>query len=648
MGAEQPQGAMGKLEQLARARFGRTLTPSELKLMRAAPNGKWAQCGPSLHAQDNDPSKADTEWGADREIRADVILWLCVDEEAKREVARKGIWVLGAKISGSLDLSFAIIPFPIGLMHCRLLEGAEFVDAQLPVLSLEGSWVRWIIADRSVIKGSVYLRDGFHSEGEVRLPGARVGDRLECEQGTFINHSGIALDAAGINVGGGACLRDRFRAEGEVRLQGAQIGGDLDCEGGTFLNPTGRALTADGIKVQGGVSLRNNFRAEGEVQLVGAEIGGDLDCGRGTFVGPQGELRSYALLADRANIKGSVFLRDGFRAEGGVSLAEARIGLSLDYHSASFKEGWMDLTNAYAGSVLDDENSWPARGRLILAGFVYGEFTVDAPRDAETRLRWLALQPEKLPSPQPYRQLARVLREAGDDAGARTVLVAMEDHQRRGDLLRPVLKWSIGYGQHPLWAGWWALGFGALGWILYRRSYLAGGMVPTEKGACGEFKADGQIPKCYGRLFPSIYSLESSLPLVKLGQADKWQPDPDYIRSAGRVKPWPGRLRRLERLLVRVGLLAPVIAGGSPPRKAKWIKTAGREKPWPGWLRWLERRLMLVGLVAPVDPAESPSRLGRIATSPRFLRWFLWFQILLGWLLATLFLAGVAGLISKE
>jgi hypothetical protein len=30
----------------------------------------------------------------------------------------------------------------------------------------------------------------------------------------------------------------------------------------------------------------------------------------------------------------------------------------------------------------------------------------------------------------------------------------------------------------------------------------------------------------------------------------------------------------------------------------------------------------------------------RLGTSPRFLRWFLWAQILLGWLLATLFVAG--------
>ena len=50
-------------------------------------------------------------------------------------------------------------------------------------------------------------------------------------------------------------------------------------------------------------------------------------------------------------------------------------------------------------------------------------------------------------------------------------------------------------------------------------------------------------------------------------------------------------------------------------------------------------------LLAPANTEALPSRWG---TSPRFLRWFLWLQILLGWLLATLLLAGLTGIIRKE
>ena len=63
----------------------------------------------------------------------------------------------------------------------------------------------------------------------------------------------------------------------------------------------------------------------------------------------------------------------------------------------------------------------------------------------------------------------------------------------------------------------------------------------------------------------------STLVLVKLGQVEKWQPNPDpgtsppgSRRWAGREKPWPRRLQRLERLLVWFGLHAPVDLKGPP------------------------------------------------------------------------------------
>jgi hypothetical protein len=40
--------------------------------------------------------------------------------------------------------------------------------------------------------------------------------------------------------------------------------------------------------------------------------------------------------------------------------------------------------------------------------------------------------------------------------------------------------------------------------------------------------------------------------------------------------------------------------------------------------------------------------LNRFAISPQFVIWFLWIQIPLGWLLATVFLAGVSGIVHKR
>jgi hypothetical protein len=556
MGEEQPQGVTGNLEQLARARFGETLTPPELKLMRAAPSGNLIVCGPNLNDEDpnNDPSKADKEWGQEREIRAKVIRWLCVEEKAKHEVDPKGILVYGAKITGKIDLSFVIVPFPLLLAHCRLMEDADLFHAQLPVLNLSGSWVGAISADGLAVEGDVFLRDGFHAEGEVRLLGAEIGGLLDCQRGTFVNPSGCALSADGINVHGAVFLRKGFHAEGEVRLVGAQIGLYLECDRGTFINPSGMALSADRIDVQGEVFLRVGFRAEGEVRLLGAEVGGNLDCTDSTFT---------KLVAHTATVRGNFWWR---------SLKDA----------AAAK---LDLRNASVGSIGDDEKSWPAKGNLLLDGFVYGRIS-GGPTDAENRLRWLARQDPF--TPQSYRQLAKVLREAGDDQGARIVLHEMELVRRqqrdRGPFVRIwgwLLRWTIGYGYYPLRAFEWLLVLAILGTELFWFGSLAGVMVPTEKEAYQTYRCEGKPPPHYEDFSPFIYSVENSLPLVKLGQADKWQPDPH-----------------------------PEVA------------VACKQK--------------------------SETGLGHQCAWTVFLLWFVRSQISAGWLLATLFLAGVTGIVRKE
>jgi hypothetical protein len=80
-------------ESLARARF-QELSRAEVELLHAAPKGGLALCGPNQTNDDpvNDPSKAE-EWGDERQIRADLIRWLCTDRDAKEKVDPRGIRV---------------------------------------------------------------------------------------------------------------------------------------------------------------------------------------------------------------------------------------------------------------------------------------------------------------------------------------------------------------------------------------------------------------------------------------------------------------------------------------------------------------------------------------------------------------------------
>ena len=90
----------------------------------------------------------------------------------------------------------------------------------------------------------------------------------------------------------------------------------------TETNPErGKSFNADGVKVVGSVFLCQGFTAEGEVRLVGAQIGGDLGCDGGSFKNPGDD----ALSADGAHVGGSVFLNQGFAADGAVRLPGAKI-----------------------------------------------------------------------------------------------------------------------------------------------------------------------------------------------------------------------------------------------------------------------------------------------------------------------------------
>ena len=554
-----PDEAAQELVRLGARQFPQ-LTRAESFLLLHAPRGLPAPGGLSADPKDptNDPSKAD-KWDPDREVRAELIRWLCGDSSVSSRVDPKGIQLFGAKVTGPLDLSSCTLRFPLFMFWCCVTEEINVSSASLPGLYLNGSSVQSISADGLRVEGNVHLREGFTAHGQVRLPGAQIGGNLDCTGGMFKNPpqkdspgSGTALIADGMNVTGSVFLRNKFIAEGEVRLPGAHIGGQLDCTDGTFKNApqkdipdSGRALSADGLEVGGEVHLGRSFRSEGEVRLGGAHIGGQLMCDGGTFINPPHDdliESGNALTAAGVEVRGSIFLGNGFRAEGTVNLRDARVqgavscagatieapqigGLPLsgkafvadravltggiyfgkgfvargevslmvaetgdvDFEGAKFTHliaqkallggrlllcgvvdsaaMTIDLKDTLTDVLLDDQESWPGAGNLNIDGFVYGRIA-RGPTDAEARLQWLALQAEF--TPQPYRQLSKVLRESGDDQGARRVLYGMEKLRQRQQFRITRVRLRNGtLSQRSRLIGWtrYALAH-AWGWVL--------------------------------------------------------------------------------------------------------------------------------------------------------------------------------------
>jgi hypothetical protein len=231
-------------------------------------------------------------------------------------------------------------------------------------------------------------------------------------------------------------------------LDRASFGDSIGLSGGHFLNPGDIAVSGISVKVAGDIYMTNlpysgDFEADGLVQFPAAHVGG-------------------LVWVDQTHFKGASGTPHG------LSLVGATMRTLGWQHVDLQNSPQLDLTGATADSVTDDEPSWPTRGNLIIDGFSYR--ALGPIIDASSRLRWLARQPTGFHS-RSYRELAKFLRESGDDAGATQVMIASGDarysrHGLPGRLLGWLLKVTIGYGHRPPLALLWSLGVVLVGWAV--------------------------------------------------------------------------------------------------------------------------------------------------------------------------------------
>lgn len=551
----------GSLAKLAGSRFS-NLTRAELALLKfvesnPAEAGGFAVAGPNANSDEpsNDPAHAD-EWGKDREVRAELIRWLCVDPDAVRRIDPQGLRLLGAKIVGSLNLSLARVPFAIALRNCSIASPINLASAQIGDLDLSGSYTGPIYAPLIEVARLLTLGNGFHASGQVFLVKAKIG-ALSATDGHFkylpetepvdYYHAPFrpALNLADAQIQGFVAMDRGFESRGAVVMDHARIGGELVCASARFMNPGNVALYAAGAEIDGSVFLW------GEIPSV---------------AGAQNPFEADGLLEFEFVRVGNVFSVDGarlsgkaFNAYGGLLAVGLNVRQAFVWRRVSLEKGaQLTLRDASVGFIVDQERGWPPPGNLLIDGFVYSSFDVhpgDSPWDAHTRLRWLALQPPGFHL-QPYRQLAKVLRQSGDDRGAIQVLIAQEDARYRqfglpGRIAGDFLKATIGYGYKPFRTVGWSLLVVLIGWAVVWMAKRAGVMRATWPE-----NAPSSEPH-YENLHPFLYSLDAFLPFVNLHQEHYWWPNSQLSGECAIL----GHQFRLRGSLVRYYLWLQVMSG---------------------------------------------------------------------------------------
>lgn len=333
---------------------GRTLTefeplkPAEHKLLEACKEGKAAQLS----------NTRPSEKSNDNIVRASFIRFLALGGDDDAAVHESGVYLKGAWIEGILSFNGAVIPRSLSIQNSHLerkpiLKGTEIAGE----LDFSGSTLPGLQADRTIIKDSLLLSNGFTSTSEIRLIGARIGSSLEFIGAQLNVTQSNAISADNAVIKGSVFLSKGFSSNGEIRLLGAQIDGNLSCKNAKLNVKEGNSISADRAAVKGSIFLSEGFTATGTIRLVGAQIEGSLSCQGAKLNTKEGD----AILADRALIKGDVHLTNGFHSNGKIRLHGAQINGNLACNSAKL--------NIENGDALSADGAVIQGGVFLSKGF---------------------------------------------------------------------------------------------------------------------------------------------------------------------------------------------------------------------------------------------------------------------------------------
>jgi hypothetical protein len=444
------------------------LTEPERRLWAAYPTGTRVDLGAAL------PSGDDPE----RTVRAEVIAQLLLGGCERRAGFVPAVRLRGAYITGRLDVSGGAVECELRLERCRLAEAPDFSNAETRQLRIaecrlpgfDGGGLRadgYLSLSQSVI------------DGEVRLPRAQLmgGFRMNGTKVTVTDPDRWALFTGGMVIEVGAFIRGA-ELTGGVRLVGARMNGGLFLEDSVLRNPGRLALDGQNMVVEDAAELSHGFTADGTVRLRGAKVNGTLSFHNAILRAPD----RNALHASHAQIDELIFV------------------------PAEPVEGWVSLSYARIGVILDQPETWPEV--LHLNGLTY-----DSLRGGpdEQRLSWVG-RGDRF-HPQEYEQLAAWFRGSGHDDLARKAQLAKLRARRptlpwSGRVWHRLLDWTVGYGYRPWLAAMWLGLLTAAGTVVFSIEHPRPLKPPDERP----------------HLHALVYTLDLLIPIGTFGQRDAWEP----------------------------------------------------------------------------------------------------------------------------
>ena len=224
--SENPASPEVALDAMALQKFGPALSAAERKLLHAAPMRDVPWLGPS---DDTDNATNDTahaeNWGAERTVRAALVVWLLSDPNASRFVHPSGLALAGARITGSLDLSYATVDKPLTLIRCYVPEGINLLSAHLQDFTVRRSRTGAVFGNLANVHGDATFIMGDY--GSMSFMRARIDGTLDLTGARILDAGEDSVNLVEANVAGDVLFHDGFTTDGIVFARLAKIGHDL-------------------------------------------------------------------------------------------------------------------------------------------------------------------------------------------------------------------------------------------------------------------------------------------------------------------------------------------------------------------------------------------------------------------------------------
>lgn len=259
-------------------------------------------------------------------------------------------------LTGTLDLRAVEFPYLLEFVRCRFENPPDLRQAKLAGVTFHDCWLPGVQGRNLRSANDLVLYECTVDGASIDLTDATIDGSLILERSTLHNPGGRALHANRL-VLAGALLAARIVADGELRMPGLRVGGNINLRGAHLTNPNGLTLNANAAHIAGNLLANADYEtgvpfvSTGLLFMTSAHIASDLVL-RGAQLTPKQQVDEpppdgdmyfdihASLVADRLQLQGNALLDIGLRSTGTLRMVNAQVRGSLRLAGAH-----VDVTN---------------------------------------------------------------------------------------------------------------------------------------------------------------------------------------------------------------------------------------------------------------------------------------------------------------